>query len=145
MLDLDLLSQLKDIHTQVDIGWQLAWGWWLVILLGIILFLVLMVYFIKAWQKKRLKNQVKQSLKQALDNDNPAVECLLILRSYADFCYPQSGLKALNEKQWQDFMTEKLPMSEALALLFSQNMYQATPNINKQALLNYCQKWVECV
>ncbi|MBE8190474.1 MAG: DUF4381 domain-containing protein, partial [Candidatus Thioglobus sp.] len=40
------LSQLKDIHTG-DIGWQLAWGWWLVIFLAVILLTIFMLYWFK--------------------------------------------------------------------------------------------------
>ncbi len=145
MPDSDLLSQLKDIHTRDDIAWQLAWGWWLVIVLGVITLIILVVYLFKSRQKKRLKNQVKHALEEALEGDNPAIECSLILRSYADFYYPERNLKALNEKQWQDFLVDKLPMNKDLILLFSQSMYQAQPNIDKPMLLDYCQKWVDCV
>ncbi len=141
----DLLLQLKDIHTRSEIGWQLAWGWWLVIFLVIIVLLILIFYLIKFKQQQQLKIRVKQLLKDAMDNNNPAIECLLILRSYADFLYPNSNIKTLNEKQWQDFLHEKLAINTQLRLLFSQTMYQSQPSIDKQMLLNYCQKWVDGV
>ena len=141
----DLLAQLKDIHIEQNIAWQLAWGWWVLLVLAIIVVLILLVFLIKIWRLKRLKNSVKRSLEAALNKRNPAIECLLILRSYADFRHPKIDIKTFNQKQWQDFLAEKLLPSEQLKLLFSVTMYQPAADIDKQQLLDYCQKWVDCV
>lgn len=140
----DLLA-LKDIHIQGDIGWQLAWGWWILILLFIVVLLALIFYLRKIWQRKQIKNSAKQLLKKAFDDENPAIQCLLVLRSYADFIYPDANINTFNEQQWQDFLAKKLPPSEALTALFRAAMYQKSPSFNQQELLNYCQKWVDHV
>ncbi len=137
--------ELRDIHTADNISWQLAWGWWVLMMIVIIGLAFLVFYFIKRYQKNKLKTTIKKQLKSAVNKKNPPIECLLILRSYATLCYPNEGIAAFNEQQWRDFLIQEHPPNDALRLLFSQTMYQKTPDFEIQQLLNYCQKWVDHV
>lgn len=146
------LSALKDIRLPEEIGFQLAWGWWVLLLLGLVVAvsgIVWLRFYLRFLREKALKKAMKKDLIQQLnaliDSDNFALECSILLRRYAHYYYPSLKINAFSEGEWVDFLGQKMPMQPQLKQLFLQAIYQKNPDFDKQALLIYSQKWIDYV
>ena len=104
----DFLSQLNDIQTPEQIGWwPLAWGWYLVALV-IILLLTLVVWFaVRHLRVRRAKNQALKRLKQLKPDESPLhtvkqINNILkrVVLSYAK----RSDVAELSGTAWADWL-----------------------------------------
>lgn len=105
------LEQLKDIHLPQQISnWPPAIGWWLVALL-IIVTVTLTIKWIKHRRSQRLAmRQALLQLKQVqhTDADWP-LQLNSILKRLCISYFPQQDCASLYEKQWLNFLSDKLP------------------------------------
>jgi len=61
----NLLSQLRDVHAPEPFGWwPLAPGWWIVIILGLILLLTLVYSCIRYWRARAWKREAHAEFKR---------------------------------------------------------------------------------
>lgn len=68
----DFLSQLHDIQTPEEISWwPLAWGWYAVILLALLVVGLTIYAAVKYWQKRRFKRIALKQLKNLDINASP--------------------------------------------------------------------------
>lgn len=63
----DLLAQLKDIQTPGQVGqWPLAWGWWVLITIALLLLISLIIYLVKRHKHRFAKRQALTLLKASV-------------------------------------------------------------------------------
>ncbi len=100
------LDQLKDIHLPADVSlWPLAWPWWALIILLVIL-PVLAIYLRR---KNRWRRQALQQLNniETTNKNNCIQQCNRLLKQVALYRFGQS-CAALSGKPWLEFLDSKV-------------------------------------
>jgi len=100
------LDQLKDIHLPADVSlWPLAWPWWLLIIL-LVLLPVLVIYLRR---KNRWRKQALRQLKNIeITNKNICIQqCNRLLKQVALFRYGQA-CASLSGEPWLEFLDSKV-------------------------------------
>ena len=123
----DLLAQLNDIQTPEPIGaWPLAWGWWALIIVIVVLLFISVQLFRKRIQLLKAKKQALKLLKQA--DDLPALQKVSavsqILKRAALAYLPRTEVAQLNGDTWAKWLNQhndKVQISPELLTLSYQN------------------------
>ena len=106
------LAQLKDIHTPEAIGaWPLALGYWLALLV-VILLITLLVYVYRNKKKQSLvKKEALNALSQLELNDNPefAIQVNALLKRAALSYLPRNEVATIDGTPWYQFLDSTLP------------------------------------
>ncbi|AJI53982.1 DUF4381 domain-containing protein [Francisella philomiragia] len=112
----DLLAQLKDIYlpARVSQWWPLAYGWWL--LLGLIVLAFIIFLIILHFRKKRnsYKDSIINDFRMAIEEtqQNKPKEVLqnisVYLKRVALQKFPNQQIKTLHGEQWLDFLDSKM-------------------------------------
>ncbi|WP_181898410.1 DUF4381 domain-containing protein [Alteromonas aestuariivivens] len=105
------LDQLRDVHLpgQVD-WWPLAWGWWL---LAVVVLLVT-VYAIVTWTKRRkFRRALNEAIGhvQQIDGNQPdwAGQLNGILKRISKRYFPNQQTASLYGERWLEFLLRQLP------------------------------------
>jgi len=141
---------LRPMQQPEMIGWwPLAPGWWLLMLLSIVL-LITVVWLAFNYLKKRRNNPNRWALQelnaiqakyqQHQDKRLLAEECNTLLKRLALTLYSRQDVAALNGTAWTDFLTQQ-SNSDTLTVL-AEAPYQASPNYDAEALLDACKGWL---
>ncbi len=139
----NLLDKLKDIHLPPAIDSQLAWGFYVLIFIIILTIAIAINIYYKKYKKQLVIKEFYRQLK--VIDKNFAIKYSMLLRRYAIYYYPALKIQSFNEKQWVDFLHNKLPLNNKLKKLFISDIYKKDNNIDKKILLNYCKKWIQNV
>lgn len=133
------LEQLKDLHSPADPSWwPLAWGWWVLALLVIIL----LTYVAVTWQRRRRLFAPIREAKLALANlslesQQYASDCNQLIKRVAITYNPDAS--ALYGEQWLNFLVDT---SKAKArskihegfMLLQRHLYQNSQCSKEEAL-----------
>jgi len=130
--------QLRDIHLPADPGfWPLAPGWWILIVLFLIVLYFVMKKINKNRQVKRtirlLQNnllQMREAFNQHKDKHKLAVEISDLLKRFVRHVLKDSQATALTGNDWIDYLNNK--MGSDVFNEFKQELTQAqySPNID---------------
>ncbi|AEI35121.1 DUF4381 domain-containing protein [Francisella salina] len=112
----DLLAQLKDIYlpARVSQWWPLAYGWWL--LLGLIVLAFIIFLIILHFRKKRnsYKDSIVNDFRRTIEEtqQNKPKEALqnisVYLKRVALQKFPNQEIKTLHGEQWLEFLDSKM-------------------------------------
>lgn len=104
----DLLTQLRDIHYPNPIPiWPLATGWYVIIILGLLLLMLVGYFAVRYLQKPRLKQAVLiriEKLQQQDSSLNIAEELSMLLKRAALAAYSRREVASLHGEQWLSFL-----------------------------------------
>ncbi|MBY7734200.1 DUF4381 domain-containing protein [Francisella philomiragia] len=112
----DLLAQLKDIYLPAKVSqwWPLAYGWWL--LLGLIVLVFIIFLIILHFRKKRnsYKDSIINDFRRTIEEtqQNKPKEALqnisVYLKRVALQKFPNQEIKTLHGEQWLEFLDSKM-------------------------------------
>ncbi|KTD18034.1 DUF4381 domain-containing protein [Legionella jordanis] len=152
MAEAQLLKKLHDIHLPEQVGWwPLAPGWYVLI----ILFLILLGYGLYGWQKRRRNSRPKREALSLLENyrlhylqnKNSQLTSMKIselLRRVALVYYPREEVAGLRGQSWIDFLNSSSkhldfnPVSHLLLEL----PYQPNKDIELEPLFQLARAWI---
>ena len=149
--------QLRDIHLPDGVSWwPPAPGWWLLLIL-ILLVVGLGVFLYRYWQQRRLHRAARQELErismayaQNSDRQQLVRELSIWLRRVCLSFYPRSEVAGLTGADWLAFLDQPLidnkqshRFSEGAACILSNAPYQASTDIDVDAVLLICQSWLQ--
>lgn len=142
------LPELRDIHLPDGVSvWPPAYGWYVILLSVIGIFLLYELY--RLWRRKSKKLYALRLLAQANNFKVVAAARQMseILRRICIFKYPEAA--ALFGKPWIDFLNNhtKMPISGKAALLLSDAPYISVKSTRFNAedleeLRRFCQNWI---
>ena len=122
-----LISKLLDTNTQANPGldaalenladvslgqtpsiWPLAWGWWVIIVL-VILVMVSIVWFVAAYiRKHQFKRRALQAVNNIVNDEPQALANLhAVLRRAAIHYFGSKEINSLQGEAWQRFLQDK--------------------------------------
>ena len=149
--------QLRDIHLPDGVSWWLpAPGWWL-LLIVMLLVIVLGVFLYRYRQQRRLHRAARQELErismayaQNADTQQLVREVSIWLRRVCLSFYPRSEVAGLTGADWLAFLDQPLiaskqahRFSEGAARILDSAPYQASTDIEADAVLLVCQSWLQ--
>ncbi len=148
----ELLSQLRDIHAASEPGWwPPAPGWWLLVLIVLVLVFLALRYVYNKWLAIRRRRRLLSELNDITDGLDPEEnphEYLARLnrffRAIALRAFPGTACARLQGSEWVSFIQSLLPdglSSEGLSALAS-GPYQPTPEFDPGSLEKLARTWV---
>lgn len=142
----DLLAQLKDIQTPEQVGqWPLAWGWWVLIVVSLILLTTLVIYLVKRHKHRFAKRQALTLLKASSGLEAKAkVASINNILKRVNLAYQDRDVVAdLSGKEWATWLNQHSDKAQIDAELL-QLSYQPKCN-DEDAHLYYLQvqQWIK--
>jgi len=136
------LDQLKDIHLPTDVSlWPLAWPWWLLIILMVLL-PALAVYFSR---KNRWRKQALQQLNQIeiIDKNICIQQCNRLLKQVALYRFGQS-CASLSGEPWLSFLDSKVKHALFMPehLEFASAVDQPDSSLDPQSIKRAVATWI---
>lgn len=125
---MDPLAQLQDIALPEQIGqWPLAYGWWIVISLVLLLCVTLVVWQIKRYQDRK----IQRSALLAINSAESTEEVIRILKWAAMTSFSRSKIAASSGEGFKTLLKDQLPNSkqsefESLSEFNWNSYYQAS-------------------
>ncbi|WP_440904375.1 DUF4381 domain-containing protein [Catenovulum sp. SX2] len=96
----DLMEAFKDVQVPAETSWwPLAWGWWLVIILALVLVIALGRYIYQHKKFNAFKKQIIKQLKPSLSAKQAAV----LLKQLAMHYYGRTSVASLSASQMHEF------------------------------------------
>lgn len=135
------LLPLNALHLPQPPTWlPLAWGWWA--LLGGSLTLLIAVWLLVKWNKKRLAP--KKTALRLLSRDQKPAEAIELVRQAALCYFPREQVAQLTGKAWYQFLDSQLatPRFCNNYELWQQALYSKQPIANASELIQDCSDWV---
>ncbi|MGF1684017.1 DUF4381 domain-containing protein [Photobacterium minamisatsumaniensis] len=115
---------LAELHLpEMPNQWPLAWGWWVIILIGF----VVMAYTIYKMMIVKKQNQARRealTLLKSLRSIDRFNDINLLLRQVAISYYPRHDVAGLTGTQWLGFLDSLLPESKRGFVALSQQWQQ---------------------
>ncbi|MEZ9763507.1 DUF4381 domain-containing protein [Vibrio splendidus] len=131
--------------------WPLAWGWWAVIITGIVL-IALVFFIIKRRQKnQRAKNEALACFRNSQPSNTLSPNAAQdIVRQAALSYFPRDKVAGLSGDDWLTFLDAQLakPLFAAKQSQWQQALYQDTALMSdeqkkaQQQLVNDCETWL---
>ena len=150
----DPLAQLRDIHLPPALDlWPPAFGWWLLLLLAVLLALATIWFFYRRWQAQAYRREGLDQLQQLFDiyttnQDSTAylAGCLALLKRVALTRYPRDRVARLTGEDWVNFLdesanTDEFSMGAGQALVTSG--YEPEPAIDVPRLHKVAEFWIK--
>jgi general stress protein CsbA len=150
-MKMDLLQQLRDIHYPAPIPiWPLTIGWYVVIVLTLILLVTAGYYAYRSYVKQRLKRLVLQRLLELEQQDtvaiNVAAELSVLLKRCALARFARSHVAGLYGEQWLAFL-DKTSMTDGFTTgpgrLLIVSPYRAQHDELPATLFHLIRAWVK--
>ncbi len=148
MENTDPLAELAPLRLPEAIGWwPLAPGWWLLI----VLVLLLLGTGLWLYRKQRHASAYRRQALSQLDElqnahkDDPnafAQELNALLKATALRSYPSAQCAGLSGANWLVFLNRALPDQDAPTSLATAP-YDAAAQIDRQTLLHYAKAWIK--
>lgn len=122
----DPLAELADIlEPELQLGWQLAAGWWLLIISGLALVAVIAYRFYKKWRFLAAKRQAQLLLQQIdLQNHQAALHINQLIKRVLQHYAPSHPALSASTEQWQHFLQQQqpdVPLPTLTTLLYQAN------------------------
>lgn len=152
--------QLKDIHLPLSPDqWPPAPGWWLLLVVSLLLLGWLTLRLFKFWQHYRLQKEILESL-DALQREHYEkqlseflAEVSILLRRVAMMNFPSKQVAALTGKGWLSFLDLHGgggQYSNGVGSVLATGPYASSSaleadveNVDKDALLVLTKKWIK--
>ncbi|MCU4676879.1 DUF4381 domain-containing protein [Catenovulum sp. 2E275] len=143
----DPLAAFKDIQMPDPVSWwPLAWGWWLLIALAILLVTGLIFGFIRYQKKQRAKKQAIRLINQL--DDNASINALNTLLKQAMLSYfPREQVASLSGRAWYEFLIAQLKPNDQAEFTdlkaFCDHQYQPNKQLSAQdktLIIHYLKK-----
>lgn len=157
----DPLAQLKDIHLPEPVGWwPLAWGWWLLIALMLMVLGTLLWKGYVRRRRQRYRREAMALLEHAyrdyqLSDPDPAArrrylqQVSHLLRRTALSALPdarETELAALSGAQWLRFLELSAALTPAFTEgpghILAEGPYQPDPQVDIDALHRLARQWI---
>jgi hypothetical protein len=126
----DPLSQLRDIKTPTGVDWwPLDWGWWLLMLLSVVVLIALIVFIKRRIAFNRPRKEALKALETISEHaDDWPVQFNTLLKRTALSYFPKERISSLHNQQWRDFLLASCPknaqaLNEGLTALHA-NLYR---------------------
>lgn len=142
------LAELRDIHLPPPPGlWPLAMGWWLVSGLILLLFVLILVVYIRRYPKIKIKRQARRALNELKNNPDADLinEVTTLLKRVAISYYPQQEVAHLHGEQWLEFLDKTgrtRAFTHGVGRFFAAGHYQRRQDINDKTLLKLARFWL---
>ena len=146
-----ILSDLKDIHEPLAIGWwPPAIGWWILAIIIPLLIILLVWIYKRLTRKTAIKTATKilAELKQDTKRDNLALVCELsvLVRRVAISLSPRTKAASLTGRQWLEYLDSSLkdaPFSKGIGQLLAEAPYRNSPVTEQELsqLFALCEDW----
>ena len=135
----DPLAQLRDIHLPDPISWwPMAPGWWLLIIIAVIGFVILGRLLINRYTERNYRRQALRQLKQigGSDYQQQLINVFELLRQVALSAYPQSNFASLSPNDFVIFLQKSCskPLFDGLNVNWQSLLYTKQPQIEDQLL-----------
>lgn len=144
------LEQLSDIHIPDKVSlWPLAWGWWLAIIITVILIATISVGLYRFLTARRVKKLALQELDQLpREHPNLNAEVNQLLKRVALCYFPDVPIAALYGQQWSEFLTRQMPKSKQAKFRqdfdsLQQSLYQADTTTAPQSSIEAARSWIQ--
>lgn len=148
------LNQLRDLHMPDPVSiWPLAPGWYMVIILGIVLLIALFYGPQRFYKRRRAKWQALKTLAQLQQDYQQQQDALvtvqalsILLRRVTLAYFPRHQVAGLEGQAWLDFLnqTQKTPLfAGSVAELLTQAPYQATVEQDLMILFRQIKWWLK--
>jgi len=145
--ELPYLQELKDIHLPQGVSiWPLAWGFWL------LLALIPLSYILYRWirpyyQAFKLRKVFLKQLKILEENPNSSTltKMAILLKQAALVNYSRPEVASLYGEKWVEFLSQSaknLDMS-ALNILFTESLYQMPQDENLKPAFKLAYAWLK--
>lgn len=133
------LEQLKDIHLpETSQSFEMAIGWWGLVILA----LLLLIYFIFNWQKKRqrlallnpIKNEINQ-LKNTQPDSHAVAKLSALMKRVCLLYFPKRQVASLTGVEWADFLnaqSQQIIFDNEHKNIFTDIAYQPKQNQSKK-------------
>ncbi len=147
---------LRDIHLPPEIGWwPLAWGWWLVLSVGLFALIALLVWWLKRPTSHRQRYRSAQAsalqeldrIEQQYQHDPMGLvrELSVLLRRIAISLYGRRSVAGLTGLSWLQFL-DKHTGSPVFSQRFQQALtelpYRAQGSADVSALVQEVRQWL---
>ncbi|MEY8766955.1 MULTISPECIES: DUF4381 domain-containing protein [Francisella] len=153
----DLLAQLKDIYLPAKVSqwWPLAYGWWLLLGLIVLAFIIFLIILHFRKKKNNYKDSIVNDFRRAIEEtqQNKPKEVLqnisVYLKRVALQKFPNQQIKTLHGEQWLEFLDSKMKnqnFKNTKANMLA-NSYRAV-ELDKQTLneiLTVAEQWLRRV
>lgn len=108
------LDELAGVTLGEPISWwPLAWGWWLIIALIVIVIGLLIFRFAAKRKSEAAKRQALKDLKNLdMQAENFLPEAHAILKACVIAYWPKSQVASLNNQQWKTFLFDKIVLGQ---------------------------------
>lgn len=148
---MDPLTQLQDIQLAEPVGlWPLAWGWWLLLAIVLLLCALAVVGGLRYWRKRAAKRQALVLLRQlAPAQPNWQSQLNQIIKRLALSYYPASNSQSLYGDNWVSFLKKQLPAKQQAAFseqfcALQHSLYQANNSpLNFADCKQQAERWIK--
>ena len=147
--------ELRDIHLpDVSLWWPPAYGWWIGLLL-ILLLAILLPWLRRWWRHKPLKRLslrelqgIRSRVKQGQSDKIALNEVAGLLRRVTISYYGRTQNAATTGNEWMTQLHRLAPdtgFSPAQLELLTRNRYHAETAIDIESLLRACERWLRAL
>lgn len=150
----DPLDQLKDIHLPDAVSWwPLAPGWWILLVLFLIMVAVAIYLYFRSQRKSRQEIIIEQALQllHTLQEQSLSSKALItalseLLRRTAISLYGREMIANLAGKNWLLFLNDygsTKAFTEGVGQAFADQPYRPEVDYHRQALLGLTDDWLK--
>lgn len=147
---MDPLAQLKDIHLAEPIGnWPPAYGWWLLIALGLALSVSLLLWVVKRLKRRKARKQALVILSQLDESQSWQLQLNQVLKRLVISYYPGTRAASLYGDDWVAFLASLLPHKQQSdfnqqMLALQQSLYDHNaPHVDFSACKQQVLNWIK--
>lgn len=144
---------LRDIHLPDAVsGWPPAPGWWLLLVLLIVLAVLLpkLIRYLKRPRPNKLAlaefSQIKKQFQQQQNHQQLARDISALFRRIGLTYYSREQVASLTGKEWLQQLNKLNPqqtLADGIIDTISMAAYQPDPELDAQNLLNSCEQWLK--
>lgn len=150
-----LLSQLRDVHSPAPISfWPLAPGWWLLIVVFIIVLSVSIYLCVRFWRTNEWKRQAKAQFieKRKAYEASPSVETIIeinkLLKQTLSSAKQDRQFLHAHGKSWEKALLsvkkrQQSVLNEAETKVLSQDIYSSKSCRLEGAMLDRIELWIK--
>lgn len=147
------LDNLADIAEPGSVNiWPLAWGWWAVISIVLLLVVLLFVIIAKNVKRNAVRKTALAQLKHANATNTLSVSqaSTLLKRTCISYC-GREPIAKLHGSQWVEFLFNSLKTSSQKKItteqltLFAQSHYMPNPESNSALIFELTSTWLKAV
>lgn len=144
MNTVQLLDQLAPLREPTAIGWwPLAPGWWLLLIIGVLLIGILSAALLKLWQKNKYRRVASRQLKTLQAHDRPTVAQInRLLKATALRTWPEREVAALHGAEWLERLGQSAPKAGNSWMRALEQVYRAPSTPASDELLLGTAKWI---